>query len=574
MPTIKTKAKAQAKPANGQPVADGATEPLVYAKLESFFAIGEDAITCAQARDMLRLQTESEHVAAATAANPKIKEGAAKFGEDFLFLDENGEKCRCWANTKNRPYDEVKTKGYIQDILNRKWAGEINYPGETINGETIVLSRSGATIQGQKRLIALVRAGQRWAKETHWQALWPTEPVLETVVIRGVSDHPAIIATLDNVQTRTLADTYYSTEEWWKKRGGVALDNRERREASRMLDAAIDLLWKRTAAGKWGYLNVQTHSASREFLGRHQRLRKCVKHLFEANEERTIGLAGLSAGQMSACMFLMASCESDVNAYRHHDPEPHEKALDWRHWDRAEEFWNLFAVGAKELKPLRAAVKKLKEVEGGQGGRQAEKLALVAIAWRAFLAKGKVGELALEYQIDPKGRVHIMNDPGFGGIDLNEVEEKDDDEDDVPEENAEAAKAELRRDKAKDAEEAIDAVKVSKANGLPKNATLAEEIEAIREQHGDKMLLFNYGNHYAAWGKDAADLAAILKVPVKQQSGLSRAEFPAKQLDQVLSRIVQAGYKIAVCEQVSKAKADKPAAAKPGGKTPPNRKGK
>jgi hypothetical protein len=217
-------------------------------------------ITVAKGKEILLWEAEKEYAARVKASNPAYKDVEITFPKEFPahFRDEEGNLVRCWNNCKNRWFDEPRARLYAQEILQRNWAGPSTFPGETVNGETIVIGRTGIVLSGQHRLIGLVLAFQMWLgkNKLHWQKYWQEEPFLESLIVTGVSEHPCIVRTLDNVKSRTLADTLYTSEVF----DGLTLPEangetqrtlrpKERMELARMLDSAVDLLWKRTGAG-------------------------------------------------------------------------------------------------------------------------------------------------------------------------------------------------------------------------------------------------------------------------------------------------------------------------------------
>lgn len=423
------------KPAAAKPAPPPARKerPIIYpermAKWFDSAPGGEGPITEEVGDKLLGWEDEEAY----SARMGGTKEAPVKFPDNLItFTDQECKTVHCWNNNHNRPFDPNHALTLAQDELNRCWAGPITMPGETVNGESIIVTRTGEVDSGQHRLIGNKFANQLWRSESQkhiWQEKWPGPPCIESLVVFGISDDNRVTQTLDNVKPRTLADVLYTSDVF-----ATAKSNAERKECSRMLDAAVDLLWKRTISESMtasSHIKYQTHSSSKEFLDRHPSLLKCVKHLFEENKDRRISALKLSAGQCAAMMYLMAASKTDGDSYRNAEP-PAEKSCDMEMWDKASEFFVLLGSS-----PTFAAIKhKLMALvtpgADGLGGRVSEKLAVLSLAWEKFRegkpikhvieTKGTTvvkdeGDLALEYNEE---RDRLLKPYDVGGIDLGE----------------------------------------------------------------------------------------------------------------------------------------------------------
>lgn len=374
---------------------------IIYAKPELKLLMGPSAMTVEAAMDTLGWENEPTYTTRMVTKDPSLTPDQCKLKE-FLFKDESGLKIMCWNNAKNRPFDERWARSVAQDILNRNWM---------LNLENIIIGTTGLVLSGQHRLIGFVLAYQIYLKnKERYAPLWGSDPfVLETSVGLGASEDPRVVSTLDNVKPRSLADVLYTSDLFRD------LSNTERKECARMLDTAIDMLWKRTGADKQEFNSYQTHSQSQEFLTRHGRLLDCVKHIFEENKERSISNLQLSPGQCAAAMYLMGSAGSSMLKYQELEVR-HEKILDWGHWDEARDFWVALASGK-----LPHIIQALAFLADEEGGRATEKMALIAKAW-GFNGSKKpptVEQLALRYtEPDTLGKRKLDESPTFGGIDI------------------------------------------------------------------------------------------------------------------------------------------------------------
>jgi DNA mismatch repair protein MutS len=89
------------------------------------------------------------------------------------------------------------------------------------------------------------------------------------------------------------------------------------------------------------------------------------------------------------------------------------------------------------------------------------------------------------------------------------------------------------------------------------NATttpLMRQYAAIKAEHPDALLLFRVGDFYETFGTDAVKASKALGIVLtSRNNGGSREElagFPYHQLDNYLPKLVRAGYRIAVCDQL------------------------
>ena len=89
-----------------------------------------------------------------------------------------------------------------------------------------------------------------------------------------------------------------------------------------------------------------------------------------------------------------------------------------------------------------------------------------------------------------------------------------------------------------------------------KMTPLMEQYFKIKGKHPDAVLLFRVGDFYETFGDDAVKVAqAIGIVLTKRNNGgtdIALAGFPYHSLDTYLPRLVKAGFRVAICEQLEK----------------------
>lgn len=436
--------------------------PVLYDRLEITeysTTSPKGPLTVERMKRLLGWETESEYVARklrenpGTApeqwmADPKKKD---VFGDVYHCRNLAGEKVRCNNNAHNRPFDVPWGEKLTHTVLYGQWAGPHTVPGETVNGETVRVSRYGRVLSGQHQMTGAINANDflhKYRKEhglDSANAKYPAwakhnDVFIETIVITGMSEDPRVLMTVDYVRPRTSADVFYTSDVF------KALPPPDREELCRMLAAAVDLLWTRTATR--GY---RTHPEVVAFLDRHRTLLRCVEHLFGENRMevgRRVSKLRLNAGACAALCYLMAAGATrpeDSDAYRNMEP-PSEEGVDLSLLARAEDFWTLLAGGA-DFAHVRTALAGLANstpgstTNRGLGGTWPERLAVLAAAWGAWrdhpagagppfdagdLAPG--GLLCLNYNDRddrgnalPDGQIKLLEVADLLGIDCPEV---------------------------------------------------------------------------------------------------------------------------------------------------------
>src|SRR3954469_1761220 len=84
---------------------------------------------------------------------------------------------------------------------------------------------------------------------------------------------------------------------------------------------------------------------------------------------------------------------------------------------------------------------------------------------------------------------------------------------------------------------------------------LMQQHKAIKQKYPDAILLFRVGDFYETFGEDAILAAQILGITLTKRNNGSPASselagFPHHALDTYLHKLVKAGYRVAICDQL------------------------
>lgn len=400
MPSLTRKKTVTKKPTSNKKAAtpkkaSNSTRDVLYLEPKSLLCTGEDAITVARAKELLGWQEEGEK---------------DKFGAKFLLKDLHGKKIRCNFNVTNRPIYPSVIKTLMQEHLRKRWR---------LNGEPIIVGRTGLILNGQHTLISLVLASQEWhSNKEKWLEYWDEEPVMEKLIVTGIDEDDETVNTMDTCKPRSLSDVIYRSEFFKDK------TQRDRNTAAKLCDNAIKMLWFRTGASKNTVAPLRTHSEAVGFLKRHLKLVECVNFIQDENDGEKSISQYLTPGYAAAMLYLMGSGSSEPTDYVNSD-NPNESLLDWTLWDKATDFMVLLSGKSDDIRAFRQAHLKLVKMHEGTP-TVAESLALVSKAWRCYSEGKKLTSklLSLKYQ-ENEGIQVLVECPTVGGIDIGDPSEID-----------------------------------------------------------------------------------------------------------------------------------------------------
>lgn len=79
---------------------------------------------------------------------------------------------------------------------------------------------------------------------------------------------------------------------------------------------------------------------------------------------------------------------------------------------------------------------------------------------------------------------------------------------------------------------------------------LMEQYLRIKEQYKDSILLFRLGDFYEAFFEDAKIVSKVLNIVLTRRQDAPMAGIPYHALNSYLKKLVEAGYKVAICDQM------------------------
>lgn len=367
---------------------------VLYPEVSLVSAIGTNAISGELAKNLLGWQTEED--------------SGLKFKADYLLKDLCGNKVRCSNNISNRPIYSSTIATLKQEHLKRRWR---------FNGEAVIIGKTGQILNGQHTLISLVLAIQEWENDKErWAKFWSTPPTMDKAIVYGIDEGDDVVNTMDTCKPRSLADVVYRSEHFKTAKPGL------RSQYAKATDYAIKLMWHRTGASLDAWGTRRTHAESLDFISRHSRILKCVKHICEEDAEGKLSRFS-PAGYLAGLMYLMGCSSTDPDKYRTSEA-PAESELEWDNWDKAQQF---FVELAKNHVSVQAVRKEYGQLMEKGPLSQKERWAILSNAWNSYSDSGRVDQkdLALQFDYTEEGGRKLAEHPSVGGIDFGEPNEAD-----------------------------------------------------------------------------------------------------------------------------------------------------
>lgn len=96
---------------------------------------------------------------------------------------------------------------------------------------------------------------------------------------------------------------------------------------------------------------------------------------------------------------------------------------------------------------------------------------------------------------------------------------------------------------------------MSNTSSAPKETPLMKQYNAIKARHPGALLLFRVGDFYETFGEDAIRASKVLDIVLTKRangaaSHIELAGFPHHALDNYLPKLVRAGHRVAICDQL------------------------
>lgn len=80
-----------------------------------------------------------------------------------------------------------------------------------------------------------------------------------------------------------------------------------------------------------------------------------------------------------------------------------------------------------------------------------------------------------------------------------------------------------------------------------------KQFTKLKEMHPDTLLLFRCGDFYESYQEDAESASRILGITLTRD----KAGFPYHALDTYLPKLIRAGHRIAICDELKQGRAAK-----------------
>lgn len=497
--------------------------------------------------------------------------------DDYLFTDYYGRKVRFHKNVRNRPVHMSHVEGIEQDLLNGRFE---------LNGETIIISRTGTVLDGQHTGIALWRAQQRLESEKDaetgelkWAAQWPSGSVLlHKIVVYGISESDQVVNTINTARPRTLSDVLYRSP-YFASLPAANKPGMDRVTAARVTEHAIKHVWHRTGMYLDGFSPRRTHSEVFSWIeghgGHKGRFLKCVRHVMDENRISEVKTKKgeeaepvtdritqfVNLGYAATAMWLMgcsSTSEGRVEKYyatRDLDGDT-DKSLQWDYYDKSVEFWSDFGKTEGKLAALTKMLGELADTEDG-GSRFLERDYVIALAWLRYREEEGVERKHLKIKYSEPGKNgyrSLLNHPTFGGIDLGTTKVKPKapelDDAEAPVGNSELNGQTETPVTKEEVENSIKRLQEGAEPAKPKKPV--NEVEVLEQLHAahpdyDVILLQNSMKRWVAWNGDADKVGEVIgKKPSKHPTVSTYLAFKdGEEIETTTDKLTDAGLTVA-----------------------------
>lgn len=80
--------------------------------------------------------------------------------------------------------------------------------------------------------------------------------------------------------------------------------------------------------------------------------------------------------------------------------------------------------------------------------------------------------------------------------------------------------------------------------------TIKQQFERLKSTHKDALLLFRCGDFYETYNEDADKASRTLGITLTKRGETKMAGFPHHALDSYLPKLIRAGHRVAICDQL------------------------
>lgn len=82
---------------------------------------------------------------------------------------------------------------------------------------------------------------------------------------------------------------------------------------------------------------------------------------------------------------------------------------------------------------------------------------------------------------------------------------------------------------------------------------MIETFKMLKEKHPDALILFRVGDFYESYFEDAKKVSEVLGVTLteNEKDDIFITSFPTQSLDTYLPKLIRAGYRVAICDDIS-----------------------
>lgn len=114
---------------------------------------------------------------------------------------------------------------------------------------------------------------------------------------------------------------------------------------------------------------------------------------------------------------------------------------------------------------------------------------------------------------------------------------------------------------------------IAERTEVPREKPLLQQYQEMKKKHPDAILIFRVGDFYEMFGDDAKEASEILGITLTtrangRNSRIELSGFPHHALDTYLPKLVRAGKRVAICEQLEQPKKEKTTKRKTGEEQP------